>query len=176
MNWKSLAPNKLKVLLSCFSHWLDPSRIELASIDQVQVLGSRMYTARDWAHVLDLNQDALKSGLQGLDGILTQGLRMMMALNFSVASCRRKQELTAGLLKGLIPGTPPEVMEQEIIDKILTLQYTSWPTCHGSYNATMNGTSIAKAEGEARDGWLDYDACDDRLLRGVGQCIRSILK
>lgn len=96
---------------------------------------------------------------------------MMVALNFSFASCRRKQEL-AELVKGLNLGTPPEVMEQVIIDKILSIQYTAWPSCFGSFNATVNDTTITRAEGEALDGWLDYASCEDRLLRGVGQCIR----
>lgn len=95
--------------------------------------------------------------------------------SLAVADTRRgrrcKQEL-AGLVTGLNLGTSPEVMEQAIIDKILSIQYTAWPTCRGSFNATINGKSRTKAEDEAPDGWLDYDSCEDRLLHGVGQCRR----
>lgn len=71
---------------------------------------------------------------------------------FSFALCRLKQEFSRQLV-GLNLGIPPEVLEQAVIEKILMVQWTP-------------------AEEEAPDGWLDYDACEDRLLRGVGDCKR----
>lgn len=94
---------------------------------------------------------------------------MILALNFSFGSCRCKEELTEQLTE---LGTPAEVMEQAVIDKILTIEYTAWPTCRGSYNATIHTVTRTKAQDEAPDGWLDYDSCEDRLLRGLGQCRR----
>ncbi|CAM6126080.1 unnamed protein product [Calypogeia fissa] len=95
--------------------------------------------------------------------------------SLAVADTRRgrrcKEELTQAFTE-MDHTTPPEVMEQAVIDKILSIQYTAWPTCRGSYNISINGKSRTKAEDEAPDGWLDYDSCEERLLRGVGQCRR----
>lgn len=92
----------------------------------------------------------------------------MLALNvFSFASYRCKQELNE-VISGLNLGTPPEVLEQAIIDKILTIQFVAGPICKG----LDPSSPMEKYEDEAPDGWLDYEACEARLLNGVGECRR----